>query len=283
MIFKTLDAIKEAVRRPAYRRYLWARLYRKPANIGTEALRLYLQSENVSAEPNSSPAPHNHALSKVRDLLFTESPYAGFSPDGEPNDLQGWGSDDPILGDAIRLVQPSRICEVGSWKGRSAIHMAQVVRELDLDTEIVCVDTWLGSPEHWLRPDWYDWLRVQYGYPQLYHTFLGNIVRENLTDIITPFPMTSENAAVVFERLKVRFDLVYIDAAHEYESVKRDLAMYYALLNDDGLLIADDYGRWSGVTDAVYDFAHQHRLRFVSKSGKAVIPKGKRYTKLGLK
>jgi hypothetical protein len=128
MIFRTLEAIKEVLRQPDYCRYLWARLHHKPPNAGTEGLRLYLPSENPSADSNLSPAPRNRALPKVRNILFTGSPYAGFNPEGEPDDLQGWGSDDPVLEDAIRLLRPGRVCVVGSWKGRSAVRMARVVR-----------------------------------------------------------------------------------------------------------------------------------------------------------
>src|SRR4051812_34804010 len=94
MIFRTLGSIKEAVRRPSYRRYLWARLYRQLANVDTETLRLYLPSDKLSAEPDPSQASHDRALPKVREMLFTMSPYAEFSAEGEPYDLQGWGSDD---------------------------------------------------------------------------------------------------------------------------------------------------------------------------------------------
>jgi Methyltransferase domain len=283
MLFRILDTIKAVLRRPGYRQYLWAKLCRRPINVGAEMLRLYLPIEKRSIEQEFSAVPRGHALPKVRDMLFKESPYAGFIPEDESSDLQGWASDDPILEDAIRLLQPGRICEIGSWKGRSAVHMARVVKKLNLSTEIVCVDTWLGSAEHWLRPNWYEWLRVQYGYPRLYYTFLGNIVREQLADIVTPFPTTSDNAAVVFKQLNIRFDIAYIDAAHEYEPAKRDLATYYALLSDDGLLIADDYGMWPSVTKAVDDFVRQHRLRCISKTGKAIIPKGTRYRAVSLR
>jgi hypothetical protein len=71
--------------------------------------------------------------------------------------------------------------------------------------------------------------------------FLANVVRNGVEDIITPFPMTSDNAAVVFGELGIRFDIVYLDAAHEYNPVKRDINAYYGLLENDGLLIGDDF------------------------------------------
>ena len=212
----------------------------------------------------------------IRDKLFEKSPYDDFDAQSYNSDMQGWGSDHPLLVEAIRTLRPRTVCEVGSWKGRSAINMARTVKEVGINTEIICVDTWLGSPEHWLsrQPNFYDSLLIKNGLPHLYYTFLSNVVKNEVADIITPFPTTSENAAVVFRRLGVRFDLVYIDAAHEYDPATRDITTYYDLLSDNGLLIGDDYIGWPGVTQAANDFVKKNRLAIFGTQGKFVIPKG---------
>ena len=211
----------------------------------------------------------------LREILYTECPYAGLDPAAYPDDLQGWGSDHPVLAAAIEKLRPKRIIEVGSWKGRSAINMARTVRALGLQCEIVCVDTWLGSPEHWLRaaPGWYESLAMKNGYPQLFYTFMGNVVRHGFQDIITPLSMTSESAAFVLRHLKMSFDLAYVDAAHEYEPAKRDFVAYWDLLTDNGALIGDDYIIWPGVTQAANEFAMDRGLRIVGEPGKFVIAK----------
>src|SRR4029079_15653750 len=103
--------------------------------------------------------------------------------------------------------------------------------------------------------EFYPSLRISNGLPQLYYTFLANVVRAQLTDFITPFPNTSENAAVVFRALNINFDLIYIDGVHEYEGATRDINTYYDLLSENGLLIGDDYVIWEGVTRAANDVA----------------------------
>ena len=212
----------------------------------------------------------------LREILYAVSPYESINPADYPDDLQGWGSDHPVLAAAIEKLRPKRIVEVGSWKGRSAINMARVVRALGLECEIVCVDTWLGSPEHWLRaaPGWYESLALKGGYPQLYYTFMGNVIRHGFQDIITPVPMTSESAAVVLGHLKASFDIAYIDAAHEYAPAKRDFVAYWDLLNENGAMIGDDYIIWPGVTQAANEFASERGLRIVGEPGKFVISKG---------
>ena len=211
-------------------------------------------------------------------LLHDVSPYEGFDPDEYPSDLQGWGSDDPIFRDLIAAVRPKIIVEVGTWKGASAIHMARIARELGLDTRIICVDTWLGSPEHFLakEPGWRESLLIKNGFPSFYFTFLGNVVRAGLQDQIIPLANTSENGAFILRELGVRPDLVYIDAAHEEEPALRDFRLYWDLLAADGVLLGDDYMGWEGVTRAANRFAVEVQCPIAGKWGKFVISRNPR-------
>ena len=207
-----------------------------------------------AAELEGTGAPNERTLS----MLYEDSPYAGFDVDAHPEDLQGWNSYVNVFRDVIEQVRPRRIVEVGVWKGTASIHMAKIVRELGLRCEIVCVDTWLGSPEHLLADhsgDRYKSLRLHHGYPQLFYTFLANVIRNEVTDYVVPLPLTSESAAVVLRRLGLQADVVHIDAAHQYEPALRDFHAYWDLLSDRGVLIGDDYLAKRSVTRAANDFA----------------------------
>ncbi len=210
--------------------------------------------------------------------LHDISPYEGFDPERYPDDLQGWGSDDPIFRDLIAAARPELIVEVGTWKGASALHMAKIADELGLPTRIICVDTWLGSPEHFLarEPAWRESLRMQHGFPQLYFTFLANVVRSGLSDRIVPLPTTSENAAFILREKGLRPDLVYIDAAHEEDAAYRDFRLYWDLLAPNGVLLGDDYVAWEGVTRAADRFAREIQQPIFGKPGKFVISRNPR-------
>lgn len=211
----------------------------------------------------------------IREKIFDQSPYEGFDETQHPGDLQGWGSDHAIFATVIEQVKPKLIIEVGSWKGRSSINMAKEVKKHNLECEILCVDTWLGSPEHWLKKsiEAYNSLKLKNGFPHLYWTFLTNVVREGCSDIITPFPSTSENAAVVLKKLGLKADLIYIDAAHEYDAVLRDLEYFWPLLSDEGVLVGDDYISWKGVTRAANEFARRQKVRLYGERGKFLLKK----------
>ena len=111
------------------------------------------------------------------------------------------------------------------------------------------------------------------GRPNLYNTFLNNVIANNCEKYITPFPLTSEAAYFVLKKLLVKASMIYIDAGHEYESVTKDIEMYWQLLNDGGVMILDDYIGWSGVTKAVNEFALKNNLQPFGEDGKVVLNK----------
>lgn len=149
--------------------------------------------------------------------------------------------------------------------------MAAIADRLELDTQILCVDTWLGAPEHLLRDDYYASLRMRHGYPQLFHTFMSNVIRSGYRERISPLPQTSENAAVILRRLRIHPDLVYIDAAHEYEPVLRDLEAFVPLLAAGGVVFGDDYPKAPGVVQAAHEVADRHGLTVMAGDGKFVL------------
>ena len=51
-------------------------------------------------------------------------------------DLHGWMANIEIFENLITKQKPSVIIEVGTWKGRSAITMANVVKKLNLNCKI---------------------------------------------------------------------------------------------------------------------------------------------------
>ena len=210
--------------------------------------------------------------------IYKANPYADFDLTAYPIDMQGWGFEDSVFGLAIAALQPSTIIEVGSWKGMSAMKMARIVKALAIDCELVCIDTWLGSPEHIMADHaaWYDSLQFKNGYPQLFYTFMANVVSSDLQDVITPLPATSENAAYILKHWETTADIIYIDAAHEFEPAKADFERFWPLLSDRGVMICDDYiDGWPGVKKAVDAFVEENGLEksFVGKPGKAMIAK----------
>jgi len=210
---------------------------------------------------------------RVRPRLHTIDPYAGFDPAAWPADTHGWGSDSPAFGELVARLRPARVIEVGTWKGASALAIADHLQRLELDAEIICVDTWLGALEMWSNPDdpsRYGSLRLHHGYPRLYYTFLANVARAGHQSRITPFPVPSITAAQWFALHGIRAELIYIDGSHKEEDVYQDLVAYWDLTADGGVLFGDDWS-WDGVRMAVERFADEQSLTIEHLHDKWVI------------
>lgn len=144
------------------------------------------------------------------------------------------------------------VIEVGSWLGKSTRHIAQL---LPTDGKIYAVDTWLGSVEHQLVET-----NVLSKLSTLYEQFLSNIIHAQLTHKVKPVRMSSLEAAESLKSLVGKVDLIYIDAAHDAESVLQDLQAWYPyIMNKKGILCGDDWG-WESVRAAVIMFAQKYNM-----------------------
>ena len=219
---------------------------------------------SLTSQAKSRPAP----MSDLMAQLYDANPYRGFYK-AIGKDVQTWGGNKEIFGVLVDQVRPRLVVEVGSWKGGSAISMASRIRNLDLPGQVLCVDTWLGSLEHWTakgdqeRRNYYESLRLDHGYPQLYYQFIVNIINAGLEDYVVPFPTTSQTAAKWLKAKSIQADLIYIDAGHDEDDVYADLTSYYELLTLDGVLFGDDW-QWAGVELAVKRFADERGLTWIT-------------------
>ena len=207
------------------------------------------------------------------ELLNSPDVFLDFDETQFPDDVQGWGSDHPFMRSILDLVRPKTVIEVGVWKGAATIHMLQVMHELGIEPKFYCVDTWTGSIEHWTEEPYQPLLGLKHGFPTLYWQFLANVKRSGFHSCVTPVPMPSRQAALLLASANVLADFIYIDAAHDEQSVRMDAEEYWSLLTGEGAIMFDDYGTWPGVTTAVNAFAAEKSVPVYATAGKAVLLK----------
>lgn len=160
-----------------------------------------------------------------------------------PFDSRGWFL---IAGEVEQCLEanPTTVIEIGSWLGLSSRFIAE---RLPQGGKLYCVDTWLGSPGelvHMKDPK----------YAYLYQQFLSNIIHAGLTEVIVPIRMKSVEAA---KALNVQADLIFIDAAHDENSVYEDICAWLPHLKEGGVMCGDDWaceGVRNGVNKAVKKF-----------------------------
>jgi len=193
----------------------------------------------------------------IKKLWRGNDPFDGFPTDRYALDTQGWGSEHHYLVEAMDMIRPHIVVEVGVWKGGSSLTMARRMKDLGLDSVVISIDTWLGSWEHWQNDEWFGMLGMEHGRAALMGIFMNNAIQLGLKDYIIPLPLDSLNAVRVLRHFNIYPDVVHIDGGHDYDAVYADLRVWWDMVNPGGLLIGDDYdpaGGWPDVKRAFDDF-----------------------------
>jgi hypothetical protein len=191
---------------------------------------------------------------------------------GHSVDLQGWvngGFQESLQKITEELKNKNQVIffEVGSWKGASVSKICNHLKNEKVDIRsVICIDTWLGAPEFltWGLNDPTRGLSLanRNGYPTIFYTFTKNMKCLGHDDIISPFPMSSVQAAEVLRHYGIMADVIYIDGSHEYKAVMSDLEEFKTLLKPGGILWGDDYGgAWLGVTKAVDECSLKYNFK----------------------
>lgn len=140
--------------------------------------------------------------------------------------IQGWMSPEELRYLSEQAAKHKRIAEVGSWRGRSTAAISD-----STDGVVFAVDTWAGSPETDFDPEF-----TAGGPEWLFDEFMRSAASN-----VTAIRMTSLDAAEYFRNRGETFDMIFIDGAHDVESVKADIGAWLPLLAEGGLLCGHDY------------------------------------------
>lgn len=134
----------------------------------------------------------------------------------------------------VKKYKPLQILELGSWHGKSAITFGNECLANNLDSKILCVDTWLGSYEYWTT-----YTERQSLVADSFDVFCSNVVANGLDATILPFRQTTKNAINILKYHNIKFDLIYWDSDHS--SVLQDLLMCDDIIANNGVIVVDDY------------------------------------------
>jgi hypothetical protein len=136
----------------------------------------------------------------------------------------------------------SHFVEVGVWKGMSACFMVVEIVNSGKNIKFDCVDTW-------------DYVESSNEIQELQFNNLFDIFKRNIEpvkDKINIIKSISWDGALNYEDNSLEF--VFIDAGHDYESVKKDLNAWYPKVKLGGTIAGHDYHYDCGVYPAVNEF-----------------------------
>ena len=155
-----------------------------------------------------------------RELCAISAGIEGFLTDRE-----GW-----LLYQLARRASGGCIVEIGSWQGKSTVWIglgAQAGASQGETPRVYAIDPHTGSEEH-QKPGEKIWT---------FERFKANISRNGLDRTVTPVVERAHNARRTFEQ---PVSLLFIDGAHDYDSVKQDYELWAPLVVEGGYIVFHD-------------------------------------------
>src|SRR3989338_6966473 len=132
------------------------------------------------------------------------------------------------------------ILEIGSWLGASALSFAQGLKEHNNSKgAITCIDAWQPFfDEEKNNDDVHKNMQALLGSDVAYNIFTHNIGTLPKSILCQHLRGQSENIMPILK--PQQFDIIFIDADHTYEPVKKDILNAIPLLKDGGIICGDD-------------------------------------------
>jgi len=152
-----------------------------------------------------------------------------------PSDIEGW-CDYRSLYCAIAEVLPEggTFAEIGSWQGQSAVTICQRLQDIGKSMTVHCIDTFEGEQN---QPAHLEIVRDMGG--STFGKFCENIEAAGVSDMVKITTGDSAESASLFEDASL--DGIFIDAAHDYDSVVKDIEAWFPKVKPGGIFSGHDY------------------------------------------
>jgi predicted O-methyltransferase YrrM len=169
------------------------------------------------------------------------------------NQVWPWNGHRLFAYDLVRFLRPRRIVELGTYWGTSFFSFCQAVKDHDLQTECIAVDTWEGDDD----TGSYD-IDVYETVEKISEQFFANVNIRLLKEYFDKARAYVDDASI---------NILHIDGLHTYQAIKNDFETWLPKLSDNGIVlfhdIADscDYGSadyWKEISEVFPSFSFQH-------------------------
>lgn len=169
-------------------------------------------------------------------------------------EIQGWFEWRTAQVEAVRhFPDGSRVVEVGSYLGRSLCSLGELVAASGKQMSIYAVDTCVGSGPEGPESRDYHGQAVADGGGTFAGTLHRNVLACGLGHMVTLIVSDSMTAAALCADRSL--DWVHLDARHDYEHVRADIAAWLPKVKSGGWISGDDFddAKWPGLVRAVRD------------------------------
>ncbi len=163
--------------------------------------------------------------------------------------IDGWFNMEKQYSELLNFcVDNSNFVELGAWKGKSASYAVVEILKSNKNVNFYSIDTFEGVT---IGSD----LNEVAAYLKEDKNILNQFIN-NTEPIKTKFKYIISDSAEASKFFKdSSVDVIFIDAGHSYESVKRDIEVWFDKMKDVSIMSGHDYSHsWPGVIKAVDEF-----------------------------
>lgn len=148
--------------------------------------------------------------------------------------------------DEIASKKFNVLVELGTWKGHSISYLGKRLLEQSYDFKLYGVDLFDDSYIHTKEGNSHLASQMKY----IYDVYNQNLIDAGVREVIKDIKGNTWEVASQFEDNSV--DFVFIDADHNYESVKKDILSWLPKMKKGGIMSGHDYfNNTCGVKQAV--------------------------------
>lgn len=167
----------------------------------------------------------------------------------------GWTDFEDVYRQMVNEHNDCLFVEVGSFQGKSAVMMGELIKESGKNLKLVAIDLFPTKDEI----DIYASIGVGQGAEReenlklsksLLDTFVENTRNAGVEDVIIPIKSDSHKCISLFQDNSIPF--VFLDASHQYKTVLEDIKLWWDKISPSGYLGGHDY--YNEVSKAVHDF-----------------------------
>lgn len=173
------------------------------------------------------------------------------------------------VGEGVFLFQLAKRCEgrgviveIGSLLGKSTAYLA-LGSKANSNAKVFAIDTFNGGNS---KPK-SELVKNIFAKGDFFEDFLKNMEKANMTDIVVPIRMRSEDA---IDEIDEPIELLFINGAHDYKNVEKDFLTYFPKVIERGTIAFHDMKR-TGVREFIHDKILTHDKLYTEASFRSIL------------
>jgi len=175
--------------------------------------------------------------------------------------------DGNFLLDHIRLKKPKNFLEIGVFHGVTSRNVCELLYSFHgNDFKFTGIDLFVND-ETLLKDEYIPKIKFSNPLKTIYYKYIIRLDPYSVDSILRLLKKFQKNVNIikgnsnkVLKEINVdKFDYVFLDGGHKYETVKKDLENLTQIVNNNGTILCDDYdlSYASGVKKAIEDFVSE--------------------------